>query len=80
MSRTLGKHTQKPLHSWGVDVLDEIQKQGRTIVWVCDRLKISKVTFYRWIHGGPPSPWISRNLEQVLDNPGFLRKWWRNEI
>jgi hypothetical protein len=80
LAKTLGKHVQAKLHPWGIDVLDEIQNQGRTVVWVCERLKISKQTFYRWIHNGPPSPWVSKNIEQILNHPGFLRKWWRNEI
>ena len=68
------------LHPWGKDVLAEMDRQGRSIEWLIYKLKVNRSTFYRWTRSGPSSPWISKNIEQILENQGFLRKWWRNEI
>jgi len=70
----------RELHPWGNVLKKTLKEQGRSLEWVALRLHVNRSTLYRWMKQGPNDPWISKNVEQILGEPGLFRRFYKYEI
>lgn len=65
---------------WGNHLKKMTRKQGRSLLYVSKKLRVSRSTLWRWMKEGNNDPWVSKNLEQILNEPGSFERFHQYEI